>query len=85
MYKNYSAEEFTEVLEKISGKVRNGIETRLSELEEMREAINDRYPFEDLFLKWAEVDYEKEILNDLLAQLESSTLKFRSKINDEIK
>lgn len=85
MYKNYSVEEFTEVLEKISGKVRNGIETRLSELEEMREAINDRYPFEDLFLKWAEVDYEKEILTDLLQQLENSTFKFREKIKAEVK
>lgn len=85
MYKYYNAEEFAEVLEKTSSKIRSGIETRLKELEEKRDAINDRYPFEDLFLKWAEVDYEKEILTDLLQQLEVSIINLRSKTKDEVK
>ena len=35
-------------------------QTRNDEIEDLRDAIDDRYPFENLFLKWAELDDEEE-------------------------
>ncbi len=45
------------------------LDTRLIELEKRREAINDRYPFDDLILQWELVDTEKEIIMDIMQHL----------------
>lgn len=71
MYKNYSPEEYRKVADECKGRLRALLQARYNEVEEFREAINDRYPFDDLFLKWYEIDYEKELIEALLEYLES--------------
>ncbi len=70
MYKNYPPEEYRKVADECKERLRALLQARYDELEEFREAINDRYPYEDLFLKWAEVDYEEELIKTLLKYLE---------------
>ncbi len=85
MYKKYETKDYIEVLEKCSINIRNILMHRFTELEEMREAINDYYPYEDLELKCAEVDYEEKLIKVILEQIEEKTLKFRSEITNGVK
>lgn len=73
MYKSYSLEEYNKVTDECSERIKALLEKRFKELEEWRDAINDRYPFEDLYLKWTEVDDEEELIRRLLKHLEKST------------
>lgn len=69
MYKNYPPEEYRKVSDECKERLRALLQARYDEVEEYREAINDRYPFEDLYLRMHEVDYEKELIEKLLAYL----------------
>lgn len=80
MYKSYSKEEYLRVADECSSRVKNALLTRYNELEQEREAINDRYPFEDLFLKYAEVDNETLLIEKLLEHLEICTLQMKDEI-----
>ena len=73
MYKSYSREDYIHIVDECAERVRSILQTRYDELEDLRDAINDRYPFEDLFLKWAEVDNEEELIRHLLECLEEWT------------
>lgn len=83
MYKNYPLEEYIRVVDGCAERVRSILQTRYDELEDLRDAINDRYPFEDLFLKWAEVDDEEEMIRQLLLCLTTRTAEMREKITME--
>lgn len=71
VYKDYQSEEYRKVADRCSERLRVLLQTRYNKVEEFREAINDRYPFEDLFLRMYEVDYEKELIQKLLEYLSS--------------
>ena len=66
MYKDYSTEDYLIVADESSARIRNMLETRFHELEELREAINDHYSSDDLFLKWAEAS-RRELAHERLA------------------
>lgn len=85
MYKEYSAEEYLRVTDRCSARIRNILESRYSELEEQRDAINDRYPFEDLYLKQAEVDDEEKLIRLLLKYLASCTEEMKSSKKTELR
>lgn len=70
MYKNYPVEEYLRVADECRERVRQLLKTRYDELESERNAVNDHYPFEDLFLKWEEVDDEEAIIEHLLSRLD---------------
>lgn len=69
MYKNYPPEEFEKIRQACVERVRTLLQTRLAELSDTREAINDRYPFEDIYLQWEAVDFEEELIKELLNHL----------------
>ena len=71
MYRHYSAEDRLHVAEECAERVKSILRKRYDELEEIRDAINDRYPFEDLYLKYDEVDYEEALIRLLLGYLEN--------------
>ena len=77
MYKSYSVEDFLLVTDKCSERLKDILQKRYAELEEMREAINDRYPFEDWLLKCSEVDDEEELIRRLLKHLQTDTEKLK--------
>ena len=83
MYKNYPLEEYIRVVDECAERVRRILQTRYDELEDLRDAINDRYPFEDLFLKWTEVDDEEEMIRQLLLCLTTRTAEMKEKITME--
>ena len=70
MFRDYPKEEYLRVAEECAGRLRRLLTARFQELEEERDAVNDRYPFDDLFLKWAEVDGEEALIRRLLQHLE---------------
>lgn len=70
MYKKYPVEEYLRVADECRERVRLLLKNRYNELESERNAINDHYPFEDLFLKWEEVDDEEAIIEHLLSRLD---------------
>lgn len=51
--------------------------------DEYKEAINDRYPFNDLFLKWVEVSDEEYLIQYLLNQLEPGIAEVKEKRKEE--
>ena len=54
MYRfDYSLDDYLRVTDNCANHVKMLLQTRYDELEHIREAINDRYPFEDLLLKQA--------------------------------
>ena len=83
MYKNYPLEDYIRVVDECAERVRSILQTRYDELEDLRDAINDRYTFEDLFLKWAEVDNEEEMIRQLLFCLTTRTAEMKEKITME--
>ena len=78
MYRfDYSLDDYLRVTDNCANHVKMLLQTRYDELEHIREALNDRYPFEDLFLKQAEVDDEKFLIHRLLEYLDSCVLERR--------
>ncbi len=84
MYKSYSREDYIRIVDECAERIRSILQTRYDELEDLRDAINDRYPFEDLFLKWAEVDNEEELIRHLLERLEECTGNMKEMTMSEI-
>lgn len=83
MYRfDYSLDDYLRVTDNCANHVKMLLQTRYDELEHIREAINDRYPFEDLFLKQAEVDDEKFLIHRLLEYLDSCVLERRKIFSD---
>ena len=83
MYRfDYSLDDYLRVTDNCANHVKMLLQTRYDELEHIREAINDRYPFEDLFLKQAEVDDEKFLIHRLLEYLDSCVLERRKMFSD---
>ena len=80
MYTDYPVEDYLRVADECSARIRNLLNDRYTELEKMRDAINDRYPFSDLFLQQSAVDYEEQLIRRMLLQLESETLELKAGI-----
>ncbi len=80
MYTDYPVEDYLRVADECSARIRNLLNDRYTELEKMRDAINDRYPFSDLFLQQSAVDYEEQLIRRLLIHLESETLELKAGI-----
>lgn len=59
------------------------LQERYDKLEEMRKAINDRYPFDDLFVQWPKVDYEEKIITSLMKHLESFVKEMKNEISEQ--
>ena len=75
MYKlDYTVDDYLRVTDSCGDRLRALLNSRYAELEDVRDAINDRYPFEDLFLKCAEVDDEEFLIQKLLEYLDSCVL-----------
>ena len=83
MYKSYPREDYIRVMDECAERVRSILQTRYDELEDLRDAINDRYPFEDLFLKWAEVDDEEEMIRQFLMRLEECSESMKERVMSE--
>ena len=79
MYRHYSAEDRLHVAEECAERVKSILRKRYDELEEIRNAINDRYPFEDLELKCDEVDDEEMLIRQLLEYLIDATKLLKAK------
>ena len=70
MYRfDYSLDDYLRVTDNCANHVKMLLQTRYDELE--------HYPFEDLFLKQAEVDDEKFLIHRLLEYLDSCVLERR--------
>ena len=83
MYRfDYSLDDYLRVTDNCANHVKMLLQTRYDELEHIREAINDRYPFKDLLLKQAEVDDEKFLIHRLLEYLDSCVLERRKMFSD---
>ena len=83
MYRfDYFLDDYLRVTDNCANHVKMLLQTRYDELEHIREAINDRYPFEDLLLKQAEVDDEKFPIHRLLEYLDSCVLERRKMFSD---
>ena len=80
MFNDYPVEDYLRVADECSARIRNLLNDRYTELEKMRDAINDRYPFSDLFLQQSAVDYEEQLIRRMLLQLESETLELKAGI-----
>ncbi len=65
-----SLEDHLRITDECSERIKSILQKRYAELESMRRDINDRYPFEDLFLKYDEVDDEETLIGWLLEHLE---------------
>lgn len=84
MYKdNYTLEDYDKATDECCERIKKLLLTRFDELEELREAINDRYPFNDLFLKWVEVSDEEYLIQYLLNQLEPGIAEVKEKRKEE--
>ena len=68
MYKDYQTEDYLRVTGECKDRIRSLLQSRYDELEEERDAINDRYPYEDLYLKQEAVDNEEAIISHLLGR-----------------
>ena len=83
MYKtDYTKNDFILVADECSARIKEMLQRRYNELEDMRDAINDRYPFEDLFIAQAKVDYEKKLIQNLIEHLKYCTLELKNTISD---
>ena len=83
MYKeDYTSDDYVRIVDECSNQIKNKLQRRYDELEELRTAINDRHPFEDLYLQWAKVDYEEELIHSLLENLNDSTLKIKKGLQE---
>lgn len=83
MYKDdYTLEDYFRVADDCAAQIKNKLQKRYDELEEQRSAINDGYRFEDLYIQWAKVDYEEELIRSLLKHLDESALKMKNDIKE---
>ena len=83
MYKDdYILEDYIRIVDESSEQIKNKLQRRYDELEEQKDAINDRYPFDDLYLQWAKVDYEEELIRSLLLYLAECTVKIKNDIKE---
>lgn len=86
MYKSYPIENHLRVTDECAERLKDLLQKRYAELEEMRDAINDGYRYEDLFLKWDEVDDEEVLIRLLLKHLKNDAEKLKAekqqKLND---
>lgn len=86
MYKSYPIEDHLRVTDECAERLKDLLQKRYAELEEMRDAINDGYRYEDLFLKWDEVDDEEALIRLLLKHLKNDAEKLKAekqqKLND---
>ena len=74
MYKDdYTLEDYNQVTDACSTRIKKLLQRRFEELEQERDAINDYYRHEDLYLKQAAVDDEEYLLRVLLQSLEQGT------------
>lgn len=80
MYKSYETADYLKVADECTERIRRLLTSRHGEIMEFNDAINDRYPFEDLALRWAEVDYESELIRHLLSHLELCSAELKEKI-----
>ena len=78
MYKSYPIEDHLRVTDECAERLKNLLQNRFAELEEIRDAINDGYRHEDLFLKWDEIDDEKALIQLLLEHLRNDTEKLKA-------
>lgn len=83
MYKYYDMNDYLRVADECSLRIKAILQTRYDGLEEWRDAVNDRYPFEDLYLKMAEVDDEERLISELLEYLTSRTEEMKRRIRRE--
>lgn len=84
MYKcDYTKDDFMAVADESVLQIKELLQERYDKLEEMRKAINDRYPFDDLFVQWAKVDYEEKIINTLIKHLESFVKEIKKEISEQ--
>lgn len=78
MYKTYPIEDHLRVTDECAERLKDLLQKRYAELEEMRDAINDGYRYEDLFLKWDEVDDEETLIRLPLVHLKSDVIQFKA-------
>lgn len=84
MYKtDYTEDDYFRVTEECAERIRKILQDHFAELEDMRDAINDRYPFEDLFIAQAKVDYERYYIRCLLKHLDECTIKKKKEIKKD--
>ncbi len=84
VYHNYNQRDYMHIIDESGKKVCSLLTRRLDELYEYKEAINDRYPYEDLFLQWESIDSEKRIIMDLLETIDSSVESIKNNyLNDD--
>lgn len=83
MYKSdYTKDDFVLVADECSENIKKILQDRYNELEEMRDAINDNYRLDDLFVAQAKVDYEQKLIHNLIKYLGDCTLKIKNDINN---
>lgn len=84
MYKkDYTLEDYHKVTDECSARIKNLLQKRYEELKKEQDAVNDRYPYEDLYLKWEEVDDEEFLIRFLLRSLEAGTAELKAKRKKE--
>ncbi len=76
---DFSEIDTAKILEGCKKRIKDILMARMKELEEMRDAINDRYPYSDLLVKWHEVDCEEDLIKKLLVHLEFSLTDYDNK------
>lgn len=81
MYKtDYTGDDYIRVADECSARIRKILLDHYAELEEERDAINDYYPWEDLFLAQEKVDDGREFIRSLLKHLDECTTKKKKEI-----
>lgn len=65
-----SLEDDYAVIEQCSERIKKVLQEYYDELEGLRDAINDRWPWPNLFLKMEEVDSGEYLVENLLIQLD---------------
>jgi len=78
MYKSYPIENHLRVTDECAERLKDLLQKRIAELEEIRDAINDAYRHEDLYLKWDEVGDEEALIRLLLEHLQNDTEKLKA-------
>ena len=74
----YQTADLNEIIDKCAGQISNILTARFDELGELADAINDRYPFDDLFIIQEEVSTERALINRLLKHLKEDADEMKS-------
>ena len=80
MYKIYDTEDYISALDEAAEKVRALFTDRSKEISRMQHIIDNDYPFEDLFLRQAKIEYEKNLLQKLNLFLDEETKSMKEKV-----